>query len=175
ARRPAGFTILLRSIAMVVAVGVIGFVVLSNVRPDSDPSSDPTPIPPSPPGSVTTSVVTTDALNVRAGASLDAAVIDTLSYGARLEVVGEARNGFTPIRHGAGQAWMASEFLTVDGSPGANAWRSREGVAPKSMATVVSEGPGQPNGTLEDVSVPYVSAEEAVLQERWIDVERTTG
>ncbi|MDQ3540132.1 MAG: SH3 domain-containing protein, partial [Chloroflexota bacterium] len=74
---------------------------------------------------VTTAVVTADALNVRDGASLDAAVIDTLSWGVRLEVLGDARNGFTPICHGTGQAWMASEFLTVDGSPGATAWRSR--------------------------------------------------
>ncbi len=166
---------LVRAIALLTAMGVIGFVVLSDDRLNSAPTFDPTPGPTAQSRPVTTAVVTADALNVRDGASLDAAVIDTLSWGVRLEVLGDARNGFTPICHGTGQAWMASEFLTVDGSPGATAWRSREGVAPKSMATVVSEGPGQPNGTLEDVSVPYVSAEEAVLQERWIDVERTTG
>lgn len=175
AGRPAALRVLLRSLAMLAAVGVIAFVILSNGRPDGTPSLEHTPNPPASAGQVTTAVVTTDALNVRDGASLDAAVIDTLSQGARLEVLGEPRNGFTPIRHASGQAWMASEFLMVDGFADVAASRAGQDVAPESMVAGVSEEPLQSNVPLDDGRITDIPAEEEVLQEHWIDVNRTTG
>lgn len=163
---------LLRSLAMLAAVGVIAFVILSNGRPDGPPFLEHTLNPPAPAGQVTTAVVTTDALNVRDGASLDAAVVDTLSQGARLEVLGEPRNGFTPIRHASGQAWTASTFLMVDGSADVAASKPGQGVAPESMVAGVSEEPVQSN---DDGRITDIPAEEEVLHEHWIDVNRTSG
>lgn len=146
------------SILVLVAIGVIGFVALSDIRPDRAPSIDPTPGPIARSGAGTIAVVTTDALNVRDGASIDAAVIDTLSQGARLEVFGESRNGFTPIRYGTGQGWMATEFLTVD----------------VDNSSEVPEDLGQSKEPPGDGSVTDVPTGE-VLRERWIDVDRSTG
>lgn len=166
---------LVRSIALLVTIGVIGFVFLSDFRSQSEPSFDPASDSIEPSRATTTAVVATDALNVRAGASLDATVIDTLPRGARLEVVGDARNGFTPIRHGADQAWMASEFLSVDDRPGATDSRTRQGIVPESVAAIASEETWQPDWPVDDVNVPDPPAAVVGGQERWIDVDRTTG
>lgn len=168
---------LLRAMAVVFAMAVIGFVILSDVRPESGPSLDPEPGPTVPSGPGTTAVVTTDALNVRDGSSIDAAVVDTLPQGAQVEVLGVARNGFTPIRHATGQAWMATEFLAVDGTSDVSVAISSSGpeVVPESAGSVVLEESRSPGEPLEDVGVADVPAEGAAVQERWIDVDRKTG
>lgn len=163
-RRRASFSVASSLAAVLVTLALIGLIFLSELRPDRAPI-DPTvgPTTRSAPGRI--AVVTTDALNVRDGASLDAPVIDTLSQGARLDVLGETRNGYTPVRYGTGQAWIASEFLTIDDSMPVPGGESR------AMAPVDRER--HPSSVLDaDVGV---SAEEAVAHERWIDVDRTTG
>lgn len=162
-RRRTGFSVALRSVAVLLVLGVIGFVMLSDTLPARAPAPDPAPEA-RPAGS--TAVVTTDGLNVRDGASLDAAVIDTFPRGARLEVFGEPRNGFTPVRYTSGQAWMASEFLDVDGTVPITAEGSSDEAQAdreRSLARSVAAG-----GT-------DLSTGDAVSHERWIDVDRTTG
>ena len=144
-------------------LGVIGFVMLSETLTPRAPAPDPAPEP-HPAGS--TAVVTADGLNARDGASLDAAVIDTYPRGARLEVFGEARNGFTPVRYGSSRAWMASEFLDVDGPvplPAEGSSDEAQADGERSLARSVGAG-----GT-------DLPAGDAVPRERWIDVDRTTG
>ena len=175
--RPAGLLILLRALAALFAVAVIGFVILSDVRPGGAPSLDPAPGPTLPSKQETTAVVVTDTLNVRDGASIDAAVIDTLSQGSRLEVLGPASNGFTPVRHGAGRAWMASEYLTIDGASVVSAEipAARPRDVPEPETAAAPEDPRQAEEPPEDASLGDVPGDEAVVQERWIDVDRTTG
>jgi len=170
-----------RAAIVACAIVVIAFVILSDVHPEwespVDPGPAPAPTEPAIPWSTaTTAVVATDALNVRAQASTDAAVIDTLSQGTRLEVAGPARNGFTPVRHGAGQAWMASEFLTFDRNSRTSDTISSASVdvVPVTEGATVVEERRQALPSRERIDVPEVAAEEPA-QERWIDVDRTTG
>lgn len=168
---------LLRMLAGLLAMAVIGFVIMSDARLESSPILDPAPGPTVSPSPGTTAIVATDALNVRDGASIDAAVIGTLSQGARLGVLGAARNGFTPVRHGSGQAWMASEYLTVDSTSRVSAEAPGGGPesAPEPETAAAPEDPRQAEKPPEDVSVGEVPVDEAIVQERWIDVDRTTG
>lgn len=106
-----------RLVVVLTAMGLIGFVLLSDILGDDGVSPDSI-APVSPSVSNMSAVVAADGLNVRDGASLDAAVIDTLPRGAMLEVLGSTQSGFTPVGYGTGQAWMATEFLDFEGSPG---------------------------------------------------------
>ncbi len=108
-------------------MATIGFVFLADTRQDSPSSPESTA--PQVPGP--TAVVATGTLNVRDGSSLDAAVIDTVAEGDRLEVVGEDRDGFTPVRYGSGVAWVATEYLDVGEAPGVLASMWREGLRPQ--------------------------------------------
>jgi uncharacterized protein YraI len=68
--------------------------------------------------------VATDRLNVRAGASLDAQVVDLLTQGEQVTVTGGEDNGFVPvIAHGV-SAWVWNGFLSYDGpsNPGPEHW-----------------------------------------------------
>lgn len=195
---------LLRSVTLLLALGLIGFAFLTGSFPDSE-STQKVTAPEAPSESETIAVVATDALNVRDEASLDAAVIDTLPQGARLEILGEARNGFTPVQYGTGPAWMATEFLDVDGDSGVRSAARWEDIQPQrapvqpdvtggqtgveagerevSPAATVAEtreavapaGLMQPDQAVEDGSVPEPPPQATVSQERWIEVERSTG
>ena len=69
--------------------------------------------------------VDTDALNVRAGASTDAAVYDRVAYGDGVSVLGGEVNGFVPVAYARGQGWVWAGYLRWDGPPtGGTASRS---------------------------------------------------
>jgi uncharacterized protein YraI len=59
--------------------------------------------------------VNTDRLNMRAWASLDADVLDVLSQGEEVSVVGAEENGFVQIIAHGFSAWVWSGYLTWDG------------------------------------------------------------
>jgi uncharacterized protein YraI len=59
--------------------------------------------------------VGTDRLNMRAGASLDADVLDLLFQGEEVTVTGDAENGFVPISAHGFDAWVWGDYLTWDG------------------------------------------------------------
>lgn len=182
--------VLLRAAVVVLALGLIGFALLTDGLDGNRSSEDVTaPEPPLDPG--TTAVVTTDALNVRDGASLDAAVIDTLPLGTELEVLGAARNGFTPVRYGAIQAWMATPFLAVSGlSPVvAPAVPADDPGIRGEQGAIETDLPEEPPAGMARESPPVAAddagstdpgmteppAEDAAASERWIDVDRSTG
>ena len=67
-----------------------------------------------------TAWVGTDALNVRAEASQDGAILDTLGQGAELAVAGGPEAGFYPILAGGGIGWVWGEYVSwepVDTGP----------------------------------------------------------
>lgn len=180
----------LRAAVVVLALGLIGLVLLTDGFVGNRSTDEVTaPGPRFDPQ--TTAVVATDALNVRDGASLDAPVIDTLPLGSELEVLGVARNGFTPVRHGSGQAWMATAFLAVSGSSPtmSPAVRSEDPVLPEKPGTIEPDPPTEPPAVTaqqpppveaDDASntepvIPDPPVEDAVVSERWIDVDRSTG
>jgi hypothetical protein len=224
--------VLLRSVTLLLALGLIGFAFLTGGFPGSE-STQKVTAPEVPFEPETIAVVATDTLNVRDEASLDAAVIDTLPQGARLEILGDDRNGFTPVQYGTGPAWMATEFLDVDGdsgvhsaarrediqpqrapvqpdvtggrtgveagerevSPAATVAETRETLAPAGLVQpdepvedgsaadspvdasfdIASESVDEPGLPAEDDSVPEPPPQATVSQERWIEVERSTG
>ena len=72
-------------------------------------------------GGGSTAWVDTDALNVRASASTDAAVYDLVAYGAGLTVTGGEVNGFVPVAYDGGSGWVWSGYLRWDGPPAGGA------------------------------------------------------
>jgi uncharacterized protein YraI len=62
-----------------------------------------------------TAWVNTDRLNMRAGASLDANVLDLLVQGEEVTVTGGEQNGFVPINAHGLSAWVWSGYLTWGG------------------------------------------------------------
>jgi hypothetical protein len=66
--------------------------------------------------------VDTDALNVRGGASSNAEVLDTVWYGEGINIVGYNQNGFVPISHWSGVAWVWEGYLSYGGPPGPVRW-----------------------------------------------------
>jgi hypothetical protein len=84
-------------------------------------------------GLSTAAWVDTDALNIRRGASADSEVVDQVRYGDGVTVIGSDVDGYVPISHWSGSAWVWEEYLTYDGPPGAERWvdvdRSSEGVS----------------------------------------------
>lgn len=59
-----------------------------------------------------TAWVGTDALNVRAGPSPDAGVVDTLTQGTELALAGGPDSGFYPILLGGAVGWVWGEYVT---------------------------------------------------------------
>jgi uncharacterized protein YraI len=55
--------------------------------------------------------ITTDALNMRTGASTGNPVILVIPYGATVTVRGNAQNGFLPIRYAGRDGWASNEYL----------------------------------------------------------------
>ena len=75
-------------------------------------------------GMASTAWVNTDSLNVRADASLDAWVMDHVSQGDELTVVGSDVNGFVPIDIHGQRGYVWSDYLSWDGpvSAGPERW-----------------------------------------------------
>jgi len=190
ARRKGRTGVLLRAAVVVLALGLIGFALLTGGS-DGSRSAEEMTVPEPRSDRKTTAVVATDALNLRNGASLDAVVIDTLPMGSELEVLGAPRNGFTPVRFGTVEAWMATAFLDVPGSAPAvepSVPDQRPGVPeePRAIETNPLENPlavpvqEPPQVEVDDASIteqiiPDVPVQASTDSERWIDVDRTTG
>lgn len=66
-------------------------------------------------GAAATAWVSTDRLNVRADASTSAWVMDQLSSGDEVNVIGEPVNGFVPIDYYGQRAYVWSDYLSFDG------------------------------------------------------------
>jgi hypothetical protein len=116
--------------------------------------------------------VTTDVLNVRAAPTTDSEIVDAYEQGQRVEVLGGGRDGFVPVRHGNGQAWMAVAYLTFDGgAPGSIA-----GAIPVQNAAAASGGAGEesPPPADETVSIP-IDEDGVDPGERWIGIDRGTA
>ncbi len=69
-----------------------------------------------------TAWVDADALNVRAAASVNADSIDLVYGGDALTVIGYESNGYVPISHWSGNAWVLAGSLRWDGSSGSERW-----------------------------------------------------
>lgn len=59
--------------------------------------------------------INTDSLNVRADASMSAAIWDSFDNGTQVDVVGDGVNGFVPISYYGSTAWVSAEYLSWDG------------------------------------------------------------
>lgn len=81
--------------------------------------------------------VTTDALNLRAGPSLQARVLLVMPEGAEVRITGPARNGFYPLRYLQLRGWASGEFL----SPASES-RLQPGPAYTTDAVNLRAGPG---------------------------------
>lgn len=63
-----------------------------------------------------------DALNVRTSASQSAEAIDLVSSGDAVTVIGPESNGYIPISHWSGNAWVLASSLRYDGPAAADRW-----------------------------------------------------
>lgn len=61
-------------------------------------------------------MIDADSLNVRADAYGDAAVLDKYGAGEWVEVIGNDVNGFSPINYYGEVGWVASKYLSWDGT-----------------------------------------------------------
>lgn len=66
--------------------------------------------------------VDTDALNVRGSASTDGEVLDLVTFGDQITVIGDEVNGYLPISHWSGHGWVWAGYLTYGGAPTAQRW-----------------------------------------------------
>ena len=66
--------------------------------------------------------VGSNALNVRTAASQSSDAIDLVSSGDAVTIVGYESNGYLPIAHWSGTAWVLSSSLRYDGPGGAERW-----------------------------------------------------
>ncbi len=66
--------------------------------------------------------VDTDQLNVRALPDLNSGVRDWLYWGDEVTVTGRAVDGYLPIDHWGGRAWVWAGYLSFDGPPGPERW-----------------------------------------------------
>jgi hypothetical protein len=98
-------------------------------------------------------VVDTNMLNVRSGAGTWADVWDVYAGGTWVEVVGSEVDGYYPISYGDGVAWVASQYLS---------WNGTTSYASTPAETAASSGVGGSGGTWS-------------ADEHWIDVNRSTG
>ncbi len=128
--------------------------------------------------------VTTDALNVREAPSTDSAVLDSFTDGEAVQVIGEPESGFVPVAYGGGQAWMAQEYLSYDGSTqaltvnplpvqDAAAANIAEVPTDAEVAEPVVPEPEPDVETAEAPSVMDVVAASVEPAERWIDIDRS--
>ena len=93
-------------------------------------------------------MVDADSLNVRADASGGAAVVDKYSAGDWIQVIGNDVNGFSPIDYYGNVGWVASKYLSWDGT--------------FQYASVGQTGGG-------------ASSEAAASAEHWIQINGATG
>ena len=63
-----------------------------------------------------------DALNVRASPSQSADAIDLVWSGDTVTVIGYEENGYVPISHWSGNAWILASSVAYDGPAGAERW-----------------------------------------------------
>lgn len=73
-------------------------------------------------GLSTSAWVGSDALNVRASPSQDAEAIDLIYAGDAISVIGYEQNGYVPIQHWSGTAWILAAGVGYDGPSGAERW-----------------------------------------------------
>jgi hypothetical protein len=100
-------------------------------------------------------MVDADSLNVRADASSSASVIDSYGPGEWIEVIGNDVNGFSPINYYGDVGWVATKYLSWDGS--------------YNYASVGQIGGGSSS------AASTTSASASNGQEHWIQVNGATG
>jgi hypothetical protein len=98
-------------------------------------------------------MVDADSLNVRNDASSSAGVMDSYGAGEWIEVIGNDVNGFSPVNYYGDVGWVASKYLSWDGS--------------FNYATVNSGGSASTSNTGGGSATSG--------QEHWIDVNAATG
>jgi hypothetical protein len=59
--------------------------------------------------------VTSDALNLRAEPSGDAALVKTLKKGDGLTVTGDAADGWVPVEHDGAKGYVSEKYISIDG------------------------------------------------------------
>ena len=99
--------------------GTVGWVWAEYLDPDGSAVGGGSSAPAG--GSGGSAIVDADSLNVRADASTSAAIWDSFDLGTPVEVIGDAVNGFSPISYYGGTAWVATDYLSWDGTVSAPA------------------------------------------------------
>ena len=101
--------------------GTVGWVWAEFLDPDGG-ESEPAGVPAAPVGgSGGWATVNTDSLNVRGDASTAAAIWDSFNLGTSVEVIGDSVNGFSPINYYGSTAWVATGYLSWNGTVSAPA------------------------------------------------------
>ncbi len=141
-------------------------------------------------------VVSTDALNVRSGPGAGSEILDSLGEGAPVQVIGDPEDGFVPVAHRGGRAWLAERYLTYDGSTRAVSVNPLplEEVAAAAEPPAASDAPvgAPPEADPVDIDTwpvddqaagsdaepvddqPPVSVADVPV-ERWIDIDRSVA
>lgn len=76
-------------------------------------------IGPAPRRALAASATTTADLNLRAAASLDAAIVAVMPAGAAVEILGAAESGFYPVSYGGSRGYAWTEFVSTGGGSAA--------------------------------------------------------
>lgn len=87
----------------------------SSVPPNPAPQPKPDPSPPKP-ESPNGSAVTTDALNLRASASLSARVLVVMPAKSKVALTGRAQGNFLELSWNGQKGWAHKDYLAVDGT-----------------------------------------------------------
>ncbi|HWV23538.1 MAG TPA: SH3 domain-containing protein [Thermomicrobiales bacterium] len=123
--------------------------------------------------------VTTSEVNLREGPGIDHEVLAVLPIKTKVEVTGDPRDGFAPVRTEGRQAWVSVDYIAPEGSVLASTEHiplvampveePEPTVEPTPMPT---EAPVQQT-IAESVEIPAVEVDARVPSgERWIEIDR---
>jgi len=107
-------------------------------------------------------VVTTDALNLRAGASTDSQILDVMPYGTVVTLTGQSSNGFVSVSYNGTAGWAYGIYVNgpVSGSGPSSGDTSGNGTSSSGDTSGnTNTTPPPDSGSTDIVSIIYAAAD----------------
>ncbi|MGH2601886.1 MAG: SH3 domain-containing protein, partial [Dehalococcoidia bacterium] len=113
-------------------------------------ASGPGAAPAPPSGPAVGSATVTSALNLRAGPSTGTSVLAVMPSGATVEILGDPRSGFYPVRYNGTAGYAYADYLSLgggdgDGNGGGDGWTEQEII---SIIYAAADQYGQPRADM---------------------------
>ncbi len=89
--------------------------------------------------------VTNDSVNFRNGPSSEAAVLFELPAGATVDILGDAQNGFYPVRYQGQTGWVSEIFLDIE--------------QPTATATATTDVPPTATSTITPIGIAFTTSD----------------